>query len=218
MGFDPNVAPAAPAPDAPPPPPAPDAPPPAPVGLDPNLPPPPDAPSPADQPRGERLRADSHAANRGRGREHGVFEFVLEHVEDSVHLVDPLRRCFRGVQQLVRNRAHPIAQPIDVAAHRLHHSAGVAHHRVGLRQHRLGVGGEPVRRVGQAPDARAHRGEEQDEGNHRCHRQQKHDQLQDAVGPLEQATLGDRPGNDRVRAGRRLQQVQYQRTREGHVG
>src|SRR5262249_18484958 len=46
MGFDPNVAPAAPAPDAPPPaPPAPDAPPPpAPVGFDPNVPPPPPAP------------------------------------------------------------------------------------------------------------------------------------------------------------------------------
>jgi resuscitation-promoting factor RpfE len=62
MGFDPNVAPAGPAPDAPPPapvgfdpnvpppPPAPDAPPPAPVGFDPNVPPPPpapDAPPPA---------------------------------------------------------------------------------------------------------------------------------------------------------------------------
>jgi resuscitation-promoting factor RpfE len=62
MGFDPNVPPAGPAPDAPPPPPAPvgfdpnvpppppapDAPPPAPVGFDPNVPPPPgpDAPPP----------------------------------------------------------------------------------------------------------------------------------------------------------------------------
>ncbi|WAJ43724.1 transglycosylase family protein [Mycobacterium sp. Aquia_216] len=68
VGFDPNVAPAAPAPDAPPPPaldapapdapppppapdappppPAPDAPPPAPVGFDPNVSPPPPAPAP----------------------------------------------------------------------------------------------------------------------------------------------------------------------------
>ena len=45
MGFDPNVPPAGPAPDAPPPP-APDAP--APVGFNPNVPPPPapDAPPP----------------------------------------------------------------------------------------------------------------------------------------------------------------------------
>ena len=41
VGFDPNV---------PPPPPAPDAPPPAPVGFDPNVPPPPPAPAPDAQP------------------------------------------------------------------------------------------------------------------------------------------------------------------------
>ncbi|MGA3213885.1 MAG: transglycosylase family protein [Terriglobales bacterium] len=44
MGFDPNVAPAAPAPDAPPPPPAPDAPPPPAPDAPP--PPAPDAPAP----------------------------------------------------------------------------------------------------------------------------------------------------------------------------
>ena len=49
MGFDPNVPPAGPAPDAPPPP-APDAP--APVGFNPNVPPPPapDALAPVDAP------------------------------------------------------------------------------------------------------------------------------------------------------------------------
>ncbi|HEY2502327.1 MAG TPA: transglycosylase family protein [Mycobacterium sp.] len=49
MGFDPNVPPAGPAPDAPPPP-APDAP--APVGFNPNVPPPPapDALAPVDEP------------------------------------------------------------------------------------------------------------------------------------------------------------------------
>jgi resuscitation-promoting factor RpfE len=52
MGFDPNVPPAGPVPDAPPPP-APDAPAPAPVGFNPNVPPPPpvpDALAPVDAP------------------------------------------------------------------------------------------------------------------------------------------------------------------------
>ena len=92
-----------------------------------------------------------------------------------------------------------IRHPLDVGPNDGHHRSRITHNRRGARQQRLGVVGKAINRLLKLAYTGTH-GEEQQNGRDQdAHSQNEHDDLQHTAGPLEQATVWDRAGDDGVR-------------------